>query len=243
MNRFKLWIGVLAVFILGALAGAFGISMYHQYQFAQLMPHAPMPFPPQNMVSRLLERLDAELTLTASQKKQIRIVLEDAGKSVQQFQETYRPEMNAIKEKADARIKTLLTPKQMEKFNDLTARFRRNIGPPPPGSGFQGEMMEGPPPPPDEAPGARFEKMEKKLNLRPEQKKAVRTILEDSDSRRRSLMMNRPFGDPDSQEEIQLKLEEIEKDTEKKLLPILDAEQMQVYTTIRNERKRPIPKW
>ena len=241
MNRFKLWIGVLTVFILGALAGAFGVSLYHQYRFAQLMPHAPMPFPPQNMVSRLLERLDAELTLTASQKKQIRIVLEDAGKSIQQFRETYRPEMDAIKEKADARIKTLLTPKQLEKFNELTARFRRHIGPPP-RSDFQGEMMEGPPPP-DEAPGVRFEKMAKRLNLRPEQEKAVRIILEDSNTRRRSLMMKHSFGEPDSHEEIQRKLDAVEKETEKKLVPILDSEQMHIYTKIQNERKRPMPGW
>lgn len=242
MNRFKLWIGVLTVFVLGALAGAFGTSLYHQQRFAKLMPREPMPFPPGHMVSRLLNRLDNELTLTASQKKQIRVVLEDAGKSFQQFRETYRPEMNAIKEKADARIKILLTPEQQKKFNELTARFRQHTGPPPQ-SGFQGEMMDGPPPPPHGMPGVRFEEMEKKLNLKPEQREAVRTILKESGDRRRSLMMKHRFGDADSPEEIQRELDEIQKDTEEKLLPVLDAEQKKIYSKIKKENKRPQPGW
>lgn len=164
MSRFKLWLGVLIVFLLGVLAGSFGVSQYHQHRFGDMMG-GPMPFPPKDMLPRLLNSLDRELELTVSQQKKIRIILEDAMNSFEKFRAEYHPKMIAIKEKADLRIKALLTPEQTGKFNEMAERFSRHRPPPPPPMhDFQKGMMDGPP------PEFMMEKNDRPLHLKPEQK-------------------------------------------------------------------------
>ncbi|MFH2063726.1 MAG: hypothetical protein ABIK15_00840 [Pseudomonadota bacterium] len=241
MSRLKLWLGVLMVFILGAAAGSFGVIQYHQHRFGHIM-EAPgegpvMPFPPKVMLPRLLDRLDQELNLTASQKKKIRIILEDAMNSFETFRAEYHPQMIAIKEKADARIKALLQPDQIGKFNDMTKRFKKHPPPPPPMSGFQGEMMDGPPP--EFIMGG----MERQLHLKPEQREKVRAILDENFSQRREALMKLKLGETGTHGGIKQKISELNKETEKKLQPILDADQLGILRKIMDENTEPRHDW
>jgi hypothetical protein len=228
MSRFKLWLGVLMVFILGVLAGSFGVSEYHLHRFGDMMGPGPMPFPPKAMLPRLLNSLDRELELTASQQKKIRIILEDAITSFEKFRAEYHPEMISIKEKADSRIKALLTPEQTRKFNQMTERFSRHRFPPPPMSDFQEGMMDGPP------PEFKMERIDRQLHLKPEQKEKVRAILEESRFLRREAFMELKFGETDTPGSGEKRMNEINEETEKKLQPILDAEQMNRFKKMQN---------
>jgi hypothetical protein len=232
MSKFKLWLGVLMVFILGVLIGSFGVSKYHQHRFGDIMGPGPMPFPPKAMLSRLLNSLDRELELTVSQQKKIRIILEDAINSFEKFRAEYNPEMISIKEKADSRIKALLTPEQIKKFNEMTERFSRHRPPPPPGSDFHEGMMDGPP------PEFMMERIEKQLHLKPEQKEKVHIILDENRFLKREAFMELKFGEIDTPGTVKKRMIEINKETEKKLQPILDAEQMNRYKKMQNGKMK-----
>jgi hypothetical protein len=155
MKSWKAWLLVAAIFLTGAVAGAFGMRTYMARHLPELLHNSR-----QRLEEVFLEHIDREVGLSEQQKQKILPILRDAVEQGEAIRESVRTKMDAVMEKTDARIADELDPQQRAKFEEFRARMEqlRRSGPkpgdpmppgPPPGPGG---FPPGPPPGPH--PGA-----------------------------------------------------------------------------------------
>lgn len=89
--------------------------------------------------ARIVQHLQKELSLSPAQVQQLNQVMEDAAKKYADLQRQVEPQFAAVREEERNRVRQMLGPQQLAKFNDLVRRLdeRRRAQPPHP-----------PPPPP-----------------------------------------------------------------------------------------------
>lgn len=148
----RLWAGlfVLVVFVAGLAAGVvirpwFGPGPTREFGPRGLVGGRS----PDRMTERLFDRIAAtDIDLTPEQDRQLRAVfatrqsrLRDMNEEIRGLFETQQADMNA-------EISALLTPAQMEIFENEIVRMRRQRGGPRGRGGLRGQPRRGPGPPP-----------------------------------------------------------------------------------------------
>ena len=119
MKRWKLVSGLLLVFVLGILAGAFGTRIYLKDRFAHLRkdPKARQAF--------IMGKLSKELELTPDQKIKVEKIVEQTGAKRREFYLKNRPEIKRIMDEGFAQIKKELNNDQQKKLDVLRAEFEK----------------------------------------------------------------------------------------------------------------------
>ncbi len=149
MSKTKLVIGLLLVFILGALCGALGMGFYVKHQADSFVDRKPG-----KRADFFFERLSSQLDLTEEQKPRIKEIMRDMEESMRAFRERNFPELQKTFEHHQQLILQELTEEQRKKFDALHKRMGRRRpffgrhGPPRGPFGDRKPPME-PPPPPD----------------------------------------------------------------------------------------------
>jgi hypothetical protein len=111
MNKRKLILLGIGIFLAGALAGGAGMAFFAK---ARLSPLARMD--KAGPAGFFLERMDYALKLSSEQKESIRPIIEDVLARIREIREPCLVgEEQALKDGA-ARIRTVLEPGQQEKF-------------------------------------------------------------------------------------------------------------------------------
>jgi hypothetical protein len=148
MAKWKIWVGLLVLFVSGLLIGSVGTRMYVRHQisgiFARERPAIRNLF---------LRRLTRELDLTNDQRQEIEKIANSTAEKFYELHSKHRSEVEALLDQSAVEIKKHLSPAQQEQFDEfrkkMKARHKRRMGrrhgrdhhPPPP-------HMPGPPPPP-----------------------------------------------------------------------------------------------
>ena len=119
MKRWKLVSGLLLVFVLGILAGAFGTRIYLKDRFAHLRkdPKARQAF--------IMRKLSKELELTQDQKTKIEKIVAQVGAKRREFFLKNRPEIKKIMDEGFLQIKKELNNDQQKKLDVLRAEFEK----------------------------------------------------------------------------------------------------------------------
>ena len=119
MKRWKLISGLLLVFVLGILAGAFGTRIYLKDRFAHLRkdPKARQAF--------IMRKLSKELELTPDQKIKIEKIVEHLGEKRREFFLKNRPEIKKIMDEGFLQIKKELDDDQQKKLDELREEFEK----------------------------------------------------------------------------------------------------------------------
>ena len=119
MKRWKLVSGLLLVFVLGILAGAFGTRIYLKDRFAHLRkdPKARQAF--------IMGKLSKELELTQDQKIKVEKIVERVGAKRREFFLKNRPEIKKIMDEGFLQIKKELNNDQQKKLDVLRAEFEK----------------------------------------------------------------------------------------------------------------------
>jgi hypothetical protein len=119
MKRWKLVSGLLLVFVLGILAGAFGTRIYLKGRFAHLRkdPKARQVF--------IMRKLSKELELTQDQKIKVEKIVEQMGEKRREFYLTNRPEIKRIMDEGFLQIKKELSNDQQKKLDELREKFEK----------------------------------------------------------------------------------------------------------------------
>ena len=157
MSKTKLWIGIVSVFLLGAIIGGLVTTTLIRHHVLRLRRHGPP-----RMHSLIENRLTKDLDLTDEQRASIREILDEFEPRFHGFDRDIRMEIDAIRDEMNERIREVLTPEQRAKFDEnlerMRSRFRRPFGrgggfdkPPPPGGPEvpppgEGEPAVAPPP-------------------------------------------------------------------------------------------------
>ena len=118
MNR-KAALLVIFVFVLGIALGAVGMRLAETRVLGDRVSNHGRAGGP----GRFVEQLSQEVGLTAAQQQQISSILEDTRKKYEETYTTIRPQMEQTRQEGRARIRAILTPEQLPKFEEFLRRI------------------------------------------------------------------------------------------------------------------------
>jgi Spy/CpxP family protein refolding chaperone len=104
----------IITFLLGIVVGGAGVLFYGWYG-----GHWHRGFEKQ----RIVQRLTRELNLTDAQVKQLDQIVDDSMKRFAELRKQFEPQFDAAREESNNRIRQILTPEQLTKFNEMVRRF------------------------------------------------------------------------------------------------------------------------
>jgi hypothetical protein len=114
MKNWKAIVGVTVVFLLGAIAGSlitFGV-IRQMYQLGR---------GPQARTDFVVRKLSWDLWLDAQQRDQLRGIVQDGQQEMKPVRQQIHPQVEAILDRADTKIRAILRPNQVAKFDQLVA--------------------------------------------------------------------------------------------------------------------------
>jgi len=131
MKSWKAWLLVAAIFLSGALSGAFGMRAYLFRHLPEMLAH-----PSERLEDRILAHIDAEVGLSATQRAELRPLIAAVMAKTSKAQQALHAELEPIFAKMDEDIAARLDQGQKVKFAELRARMKafrnaRPFGPPP----------------------------------------------------------------------------------------------------------------
>jgi hypothetical protein len=146
VNLWKVIVATLAIFITGVVTG--GLLVGYTDRAAQRVhrpslqreisrPRDPQtrPLPnttpnrlPRALSVEFLQKLDAEVHLTSGQRERIeQVIQEGQARNKQIWEERVAPEIRRENLETQRRVRDILTPQQLERFDELMKQSRPNM--------------------------------------------------------------------------------------------------------------------
>jgi Spy/CpxP family protein refolding chaperone len=111
---------LLAVFALGLCIGALGMRVLA----GRVYGHTLDPQTTQTHEhGKIFTELTHDLSLTPDQQNQVQAILDDTRARFQAVDDQNRPQYDAIRQQGRTRIRAVLTPDQLPKFEEFLARI------------------------------------------------------------------------------------------------------------------------
>ncbi len=115
-TRLKIWLVLVAVFVLGSVTGAALTGLYRS-RAAGDRPDAR-----EKAMNERFDKMRTELNLTDDQTKAVRAIIDETRNEYRALRTELRPRFEEPRQKARARIRALLTPEQQQKFDVMIAQ-------------------------------------------------------------------------------------------------------------------------
>ena len=115
-TNLKIWLVLVAVFVLGSVTGAALTGLYRSRAAgggAEAHERA---------MHERFEKMRSELNLTDQQTAAVRAILDETRNEFRALRTELRPRFEEPRMKARTRIRALLTPEQQQKFDALVAQ-------------------------------------------------------------------------------------------------------------------------
>jgi hypothetical protein len=117
MKNWKAIIGVIAIFILGGLAGS--ITTIGMVRHRLVHGHGSQMF--QDLIVR---RMSWELRLDRDQRTQLRVIVTEGQTEMKAIHKQIQPQVEDLLTRSEVKVRVLLRPDQQEKFDKLIAKRR-----------------------------------------------------------------------------------------------------------------------
>jgi hypothetical protein len=234
MNKLKLAVGIILVFLVGALVGALGTGIYFKHFMQRFDTGGP---PMSERVQIMSKRFARDLDLTDSQREEIERIVRESQEKILALGREIFPEIEKIDEESFALMRDVLDSEQKEKLDLFYQRVK----------GFRSRSKDKSGPPErnhDADPSQRsyegyINEMRYRLDLSREQELKVREIMRAMAEEQRKVMekydADQVSPDPLSQRQEIFKIYE---NVEKELSDILNQEQMEKYRTFQKDRRK-----
>ena len=123
MKNIKAITGVLLIFILGAVGGVIGTYIFYKCRKDALVWGEP-----RDREEHMVRRLSRDLNLDNEQHDKVKEILHETRAEMKVVRKQYRPQIEAVLEKGHDRIRKILKPEQLEKFEKIVVerKERRN---------------------------------------------------------------------------------------------------------------------
>ena len=118
INKTKARLIVLAIFLIGFLAGGFSMSLYRTATGSPDGERKMRGGPPQ---AHILEKMEKKLSLTAEQHEKVKAILDETFTQYDQIRKDIDPRIHVIRQQSRERIRALLTEEQKPKYEELVA--------------------------------------------------------------------------------------------------------------------------
>ncbi|SRR6266496_1442016 len=113
-TRLKMWLVLMAVFVLGVATGAALTGLYRS--------RASGPEARERAMHERFENMRRELNLTDEQTTAVRTILDETRNEYRALKTELRPRFEEPRQKARRRIRALLNPEQQKKFDAMVAQ-------------------------------------------------------------------------------------------------------------------------
>jgi len=120
MKRWKSILGVLLVFLLGALAGA---AVLHRVDRQNV--EAVLSGKGGATVDLVVRRLSRSLDLDPAQRDQVRAIATETRRDIVEIRKPVQLQIEAAFERSRVRVRAILRPEQQEKFDRIQAERRK----------------------------------------------------------------------------------------------------------------------
>ena len=123
MKGWKAIISVVIIFLLGGLAGALVMHGIDHMKNEKIMRG-------EGGMSRdfIVNRLSRELDLDAAQLEQLRTIVQETHNEMRVIRKQYRPQIEEILKRSQDRVRTILRPGQLERFDKIVAERKKRHG-------------------------------------------------------------------------------------------------------------------
>jgi Spy/CpxP family protein refolding chaperone len=115
-TRLKMWLVLVAVFVLGSVTGVALTGLYRS-RAAGDRPEAR-----EKAMHERFEKMRTELKLTDEQTKAVQAIIDETRNEYRTLRTELRPRFEEPRQKARTRIRALLTPEQQQKFDGMVAQ-------------------------------------------------------------------------------------------------------------------------
>jgi len=115
-TRLKMWLVLVAVFVLGSVTGAALTGLYRS------RASSDRPEAREKAMHERFEKMRSELNLTEDQTKAVRAIIDETRNEYRALRTELRPRFEEPRQKARARIRALLTPEQQQKFDAMVVQ-------------------------------------------------------------------------------------------------------------------------
>lgn len=114
-TRLKMWLVLLAVFVLGCVTGVALTGLYRSRASTGNESR-------ERAMHERFEKMRTELNLTDQQTTAVRTILDETRNEYRALRTELRPRFEEPRMKARSRIRALLTPEQQQKFDAMVAQ-------------------------------------------------------------------------------------------------------------------------
>ena len=115
MKNWKAIVGVIAVFVLGGLAGS--ITTIGLVRHRLVHGHGS-----QMLENLIVRRLSWNLRLDRAQREQLRAIVAEGHEEMKGIRTQIQPQVEDLLTRSEAKVRVLLRPDQQEKFDKLIAK-------------------------------------------------------------------------------------------------------------------------
>jgi Spy/CpxP family protein refolding chaperone len=125
MKRWKSILGVLLVFLLGALAGAAVVHRVDRQGAEGILSGRGGA-----TADLIVKRLSRSLDLDPAQRDQVRAIVTETRREIIEIRKPVQAQVEATIERSRARVRAILRPDQQEKFDRIRSERRKRKGRP-----------------------------------------------------------------------------------------------------------------
>jgi len=118
MKKWKAIISIIVVFLLGLLAGALVTHEIYQHRIESFIRGEPKR-------ELIVQRLTHQLNLDTAQLSQLRGIVEETYAGIKNARKQIRPQIEEILESSQNRVRAILRPDQLEKYEKIIAERKK----------------------------------------------------------------------------------------------------------------------
>ncbi len=122
-NKWQVRLAALSIFILGLIAGALALNLYH----TRFSPSVERPWGGRPPFTRLAE-LTQQLDLTAEQSAEVEKILSEARTRLMEIRKESEPKFSEIRRQTEERLQQTLSTEQWQKFQQIKTEMRGRRG-------------------------------------------------------------------------------------------------------------------
>lgn len=119
-TRGKLWMGLIVLFLTGALTGIAGTNLFHKYERQHRWERGPAA-----TQERIMKRLTRELSLMSAQQAEIEPIVRKVHLEILKLRVRHQPEVERILSHGIADLKAKLSADQQARLDGLYAHLER----------------------------------------------------------------------------------------------------------------------
>ncbi len=115
-NKWQIRVATLIIFLLGFVAGALALNVYHVWVSASS----------ETVKQKRYDQIFNQLNLTESQRGEVQQIVGETREQLQNLRKESEPRVQGIRNRAEDKFQRILTPEQWQNFQQIRDKMRES---------------------------------------------------------------------------------------------------------------------